>query len=195
MQPGRDGRPRRLFFAVRPPQPVVDAVTALTAPHRSGASPGLTWVRTENLHVTLLFMGSVSSESQEPLVALADQVAATTEVFAARTGTVGAFPNASEPRVAFLAIEESTGALAALHRALVQACGPIVTVRADPLRAHLTLARARPGAETALRTALRRLRATAPMAHPINEIELIESVSGAHGVAYRTVSIHPLGSR
>lgn len=194
MVPGASAPSRRLFFAVRPPEDVVAAVTEFLSPVIASDVSGVTWVRAENYHLTLLFLGPVPASLVETLGGLAARIARTTPAFEATLGTTGCFPNASRPKVAFLELLEPTGALQALHLALVQACRPFVALESRPFHAHLTLARAKRGSERALREAMQGLGSVAPLPYPVSRLELVESLPGAQGVTYRTLAANSLAS-
>jgi 2'-5' RNA ligase len=101
------------------------------------------WVRPENIHLTLRFMGEVSAELAAETAAALKPVARAHEPFMLKAGGVAGFPNRNRPRILCLEIEES-GALKELHEDIETALARIGIKReARPLRAHLTLCRFR----------------------------------------------------
>ncbi|MCW5943919.1 MAG: RNA 2',3'-cyclic phosphodiesterase [Fimbriimonadaceae bacterium] len=185
---------RRLFFAVRPPEPVLAHLANLIARHRA-SSPGPAWVRTENLHLTVLFVGIVPERLTGPLAKIGARVAASTPAFAATLGAPSGFPNPARPRVASVELLEPTGALSALHVALCSAARRFVLLDSRPLKAHVTIARAKAGGEPALRRVLAAVanEPAPPLPFPVSRLELLESRPRSSGPIYDTVAAFPLG--
>jgi 2'-5' RNA ligase len=102
------------------------------------------WVREENLHLTLKFLGDVPITKVE-LVAQATQSAAElVEPFELIVGGGGAFPTTGQPRVLWIGIEDSSGRLGLLHQQLEAACEEAGFAREQrPFHPHLTIARLR----------------------------------------------------
>lgn len=133
----------RLFFAVAVPpgaleacQQVIDAVR--TTPLGSDAR----WVRTENLHLTVRFLGDTEADVV-PDVALATlDAAATVAPFRIELSGAGAFPDGRHPRTIWLGVDEGNDGLILLNDALA---GPLDRLGWSPdpraRRPHLTVAR------------------------------------------------------
>lgn len=126
----------RLFTALELP----DALRQRLAMLQSGV-PGARWVRAENLHVTLRFIGEVDDHLAEDLDAELTRAAA--PGFDLRLAGVGHFGSARKPTSLWAGVERSD-ALRFLHdkidRALV-AAGRTADDR--KFRPHVTLARLR----------------------------------------------------
>jgi 2'-5' RNA ligase len=83
---------QRLFLALSLPEPVRNVIAALATPLH-----GIRWTPTEQLHVTLRFLGEIASEQTDVLI---DRLAAVrVEPFLLPTEDVGAFPPKRSPRV------------------------------------------------------------------------------------------------
>jgi 2'-5' RNA ligase len=129
----------RLFVALEIPAAVRDSLAALINEMRAVA-PKAKWVRPENLHVTLKFIGEATPEKLDTLgEALAGvRAAAPVEVWFRR---LGFFPNEKRARVLWAGVEASSN-LAQLagdvDRAVAAAGFPAKTREFTP---HLTLAR------------------------------------------------------
>ena len=99
------------------------------------------WVRPENLHVTLRFLGNIERRIVPDLAAAVREETAALAPFTAQVGEVRAFPSSKRPRVVVLEVG-SEAALAQLASAVergVQRAGFGAEER--PFRAHLTLGR------------------------------------------------------
>lgn len=145
--PGREapvsGQPVRGFVAVLLPDGVRARLAATAAELRARA-PGLTWVRADNLHLTLRFLGEIEPAALERVreaVAVAVTVVAP---FTVEVGGLGGFPSGRAPRVVWAGVVAGGEELGALHAALEAA----LVARGIPgedraFHAHVTLARAR----------------------------------------------------
>jgi RNA 2',3'-cyclic 3'-phosphodiesterase len=130
---------RRLFVAVEVPPGVVGALTHAIVPLRASAT-GLKWVRCEQYHLTLVFLGSVDEELVVPVrsaVAAGCQGVAAFRL--ALTGRVGTFR-----RTVLWAELEPSPQLASLAASVTAALRDVVVLPDGdrPFSAHLTLARA-----------------------------------------------------
>ena len=98
------------------------------------------WVRDDNLHVTVKFLGSVAEDALDALRArLRDALHATAPMAASVRG-LGAFPDLRRARVVWAGVEcAPLPALAALADGAAARIGVLPETR--PFRAHLTLGR------------------------------------------------------
>lgn len=166
---------QRLFFALWPDDRVRAQLAAALPPVVDGRP-----VRRDNLHLTLVFLGSVDKETQ----ACAEQAAssAVCPPFELAFDAGGYFPR---PQVVWIAPTQPPAALGMLVRALREAllpCGLDLDPR--PYRPHLTLAR-----KVRRRPALS---AITPIFWPVTEFSLVESRSQPEGVCYVPLRSWPL---
>ncbi len=78
----------------------------------------VSWVRPENFHITLKFLGEVHSDSVEALKILGAQVAASSQRFELTFDTVGAFPTVHRPRVLWIGTSSVPQEILSLHERL-----------------------------------------------------------------------------
>ena len=109
---------------------------------------GLSWVKPENLHVTLRFLGDLDD------AALARASASVAECLTgaiaprARLGPLSAFPNLMKPRVLWVGLSEGMAGVEEVARAVEEGLRHAGFGPPDrPFRAHVTLARVRPQAQ------------------------------------------------
>jgi 2'-5' RNA ligase len=140
----RDPETLRAFFAVEIGEEAHCEAEALARQLRSGpGGDAVRWVRAENYHVTLRFLGQVEVERLAPLTERVRLETRSLVPFPLRLARLRAFPSPRHPRVVTLELEprEPLAELAgAVERATV-ACGFAPEER--PFRAHLTLGRVR----------------------------------------------------
>jgi RNA 2',3'-cyclic 3'-phosphodiesterase len=133
----------RLFIAVAVPPGALDACRSVMEPVRTGPLGGSAhWVRTENLHLTVRFLGDTDPELIPDLALAVVDAAATVEPFALEVAGAGAFPDGRHPRTLWLGVTRGNEGLEALDAALAPQMARLGWV-VDPRRRrpHLTVAR------------------------------------------------------
>jgi len=106
------------------------------------------WVRTDLIHLTLVFLGEVAVEQLDALGAAVEGAVAGVSPLALRAAGAGQFPPRGRPRVIWIGFDEPTGALLALQKAVADATVPFAEkVETRPYRPHLTLGRVRTGGD------------------------------------------------
>ena len=137
------GQSVRGFVAVLLPDDVRARLAAAAAELRARA-PGLAWVRAENLHVTLRFLGEVEPVTLERVREAMAVAAASVPPFTVAFGGLGGFPPRRAPRVVWAGATGDLGKLAGLAAAIERAAEQIGVPRElRPFVAHVTLGRIR----------------------------------------------------
>ena len=133
----------RIFVAVFPPAAVQAAVHAAAERLRRPAD-GVSWVKRENLHYTLRFLGELGEDGARRVKEAADEAARAGGAFEAVIGALGAFPTARRARVLWAGMTAGAEPLLTAARALDAALGRRGFDRPDhPFSAHLTIGRVR----------------------------------------------------
>lgn len=172
----------RAFLALALPDEARSEIGALVRPVAT-AHPAARWVRPENLHLTVEFLGGIDDATFEALDLRLEPVAAGVAPAELALSGAGAFP-AGRPRVLWIGLVEGAAWFARLTegvRAAVRAVGLEPDRR--PPRAHVTLARQeRPdrAALAALRDAFDERR----FAWTSDRLTLFSSVLGRGGPTY-----------
>jgi 2'-5' RNA ligase len=181
----------RTFVAVLLPdeirQRLAQEVDALR-PHASGVA----WVAAENLHVTVKFLGGVE-EARLTDAAAALKRAATVPVFEVEIRGLGAFPNASRPRVLWAGAPGSP-AFTRLAEGVDQA---LVALGFAPegrgFTPHITLGRVRePRRDVALTEAIEAAAARSFGALQVERVSLMRSDLSPRGARHTELSAVPL---
>lgn len=154
------------------------------------SAPAAAWVRPENFHVTLAFIGDVD-RGVVPAASEALRVASAGRSVELRLGPIGAFPSRDEARVIFLAIDDPRGALAAMQASLIEGLASLgVASDGRPYVPHLTIARC--GAPTSLTRWCNALgSADLGPCHGVESV-LYESAGRATGRVYRALARYEL---
>ncbi|TMQ69753.1 MAG: RNA 2',3'-cyclic phosphodiesterase [Candidatus Eisenbacteria bacterium] len=133
----------RIFLAVFP-SPGAQGVAAAAIERLRRPGDGVSWVKRENLHYTLRFMGELGASGLKRVVAAAREGVADHRRFEAALGSAGAFPDAARARVLWLGLSVGGEALVALARSVEEALRRRGFERADhAFTAHLTIGRVR----------------------------------------------------
>ena len=144
---------------------------------------GVAWVRPENLHLTLRFLGAAEDAQIAALRQGLTALAARHEGFTAAIRQSGCFPNRRRPKLIWAGVADADGRLGALQRdveAMVCAAGWLPEERA--FRPHVTLGRVRPG----VRPPSSKWSGDLPRLQvPVAAVELIESILKPTGAVHR----------
>jgi RNA 2',3'-cyclic 3'-phosphodiesterase len=184
----------RLFFAVELPR----ALKARVGEHIKrlrDAFPHVraSWEKPEKIHITLKFIGEVEASRVEELSRAAERAAATVEPFELTITAPGAFPPHGPPRVLWLGVEDPSGQLSKLQRALEDEASRAGFPREPrPFKPHLTLARVRAPQGARELAAAHRETPFEPQSFNVSELFLMRSELGPGGSRYTRVSNYSL---
>ncbi len=157
-------------------------------------APAVGWVRPENLHLTLKFLGHVSPETLARVEAgLAEAVADQNPLALAFAG-LGAFPSIERPRVVWAGVVEGDEALVTLQaRIEVTLAGQEIPREERPFHPHLTLGRVREPRQARPLVSALRTREKVPFgSQKVSAIHLMRSDLHPHGARYTIVRAFPL---
>ena len=178
----------RAFVAVFPPPGVRKAL--IGAARELPVVGEVRWVRPENVHLTLKFLGDVSKDDLLGRVTEAlEPVCGRHEPFEAEPSGFGAFPSARRARILWAGIGEGSEPLRALAKDVEASLEPLGFGREDrAYMPHLTLgrARSRPVVLEAVETP-----STVP-GFTVRHMELVQSVLGGAGATYSTLATYVL---
>jgi RNA 2',3'-cyclic 3'-phosphodiesterase len=180
----------RLFVAIEIANEVRDSLSVLLKDWR-GISPKVKWVRAENLHVTLKFLGSTDPQKLEQIETALKTVRSSEPVTLDFRG-LGFFPNEKRPRVLWGGMEASANLrplAESIDRGLHQVGFPL---EERPFTPHLTLARFDPpGLPTALASAVEHHSSDSFGKVIACAFHLIESKLKSTGAEYTTILSFP----
>lgn len=183
----------RTFIAVEPPGSLREEIGRLTARHFESRLPGFRWVKPENIHLTLRFLGEIDPAGLDSLTQAVCSAAAKSTPFELTVDSLGFFGSNQKPRVVWLSLGVSPqlSALAAEVEGAVVKSG---FGRADkPFRAHLTLARMkRPPASPPDWEGVRSILPSSWPGWNVSHVEIIKSTLTPSGPVYQTLARCPL---
>ncbi len=131
----------RSFIAIELSLPVKTKIEDIQRKLKSSASD-VRWVRTESIHLTLKFLGTIEEEQIPEITGSIEQCCTASVPFALTVHTLGVFPSEKNPRVIWIGAEDSTGTLARLQQGLEKKLSTIgCKEEKRPFSPHLTLGR------------------------------------------------------
>jgi 2'-5' RNA ligase len=185
-------RPIRSFVAVLLPDAVRARLAAAVADLRARA-PEVAWVRSDNLHLTLRFLGEVPPAVLARIGEAVTVATAGIAPFTVQVGGLGGFPPEHAPRVVWAGVMAGGAELVALHAALeAQLVARGVPGEGRTFHPHVTLGRARdPRGAGRLAGALR----AGPVFGEVRvgALHLMRSELGPGGARYSVLAEAPLG--
>jgi len=152
------------------------------------------WVRPENLHVTLKFIGHFPGERVDDVARALEKIASRPQIALEIRG-IGLFPNDRRPAVVWAGVQ-APPELAALAAQIDEALAPCGIARdTRPFLPHLTLARLKePGLSGALRTLAANSKDRVFGEEIAAEIQLMESKTKSTGAEYTTLHSFPFAA-
>jgi 2'-5' RNA ligase len=188
-----EAKPLRLFIAVDPSPQAIRAIDQAMEAWRDRFPRGR-WVKPENWHVTLKFLGRTWPRLVGSVHEACREAAAAIRPFTLSLGGLGAFPRASRARVLWLALEDDEGSLPALAKALDAALEKDFPPEKRGFTAHLTVARFDP--PTDLSEAAPEMEAFRVEARPfrVSKLLLYQSHLSPRGARYEVLEAFPLGA-
>ncbi|MFN8587923.1 MAG: RNA 2',3'-cyclic phosphodiesterase [Candidatus Eisenbacteria bacterium] len=177
----------RLFFAVfPPPEAQVAAARASDALRATRGGNSVSWVRRDNLHFTLRFLGEQDDAGFAAAESALRDAARSQAACSLALGGLGAFPNAKRARVLWAGLTSGEAELRKLSKALESALGKHGFAPSDhDFEPHLTLGRVRTPADWSERLA----KTPAPTARfRVDKLLLVQSVLAPGGSKYDVVA-------
>jgi len=169
----------RLFTAVTLGT-AIEASTAARIQHLRALAPRARWVKTERLHLTLVFLGDVDEARLPALREALTPVGARHAPFLLSVAGGGAFGAPEHPRVLWADVRGATEALKALQADTARVLQPLgFEPEHREYTAHLTLARSRaPRGDAALASCVQALSETTLGEGRVDRLVLFESRGG-----------------
>lgn len=184
----------RLFIAIVPPLVVRERLAHLREQLRVLGADAK-WVETENIHLTMRFLGEVESARASHISRALAEAASRHSAFPVRVQGSGVFPNRRRPRVVWVGLEGDLDALRALQVDIEAGLVPLgFAPEARGFSPHVTLGRLR--SETGARALVERLDALRGEVYgqfTVDRVVLMESKLSSRGPTYHHVHDAALG--
>lgn len=183
----------RAFIAIKPSDRLIAKLRAIETTLNTGSIKGA-WVRPENVHLTLKFLGSINETQVETLEAAMKLAASSVRPFTLSAHGLGAFPTMKAPRIIWIGIVKND-TLNHLYGSIEEELSRIgFEKERRAFHPHLTLCRVRSTAGSIdLTKTAEGFHADAPIAFPVESIGLYKSVLTPKGALYTLVREAQLG--
>jgi RNA 2',3'-cyclic 3'-phosphodiesterase len=152
------------------------------------------WVPPHHLHLTLQFLGDITTAQLTEAIDAARTAARPAAPFPITLGGLGAYPSLAAPRVVWVGVTEGRNPLTALAESLAGALGNRrFTVDPRPFSPHLTLARVRgTGRPPDLRREREVFEHVIVGRQPVAEVIVVKSVLGPSEPTHTIMATVPL---
>lgn len=178
-------RPLRIFVAIFPPTEIQE--TLLNTARGIVIEGNVRWVRPENAHLTLKFLGDIEKEALQDVHTALGEVARRHTPFSVQFSGLGAFPSHERGRVLWAGVDRGSPELTSLARGIQDSFETLGFEREGrAYKPHATLGRAR-GRPV-------KLPDNAEIHSPeftARGLDLVESVLGEKGATYEKLESYP----
>ncbi len=183
----------RSFIAVELPVELKQALSRLQAKMKSASAAPVKWVEPDNIHLTLKFLGDVSTEITGRITAALEDAARGTHPFDIGVSGLGAFPGLKRARVVWVGLTGELEKLEQLQKRIEAGLEPLgFPPEGRPFSPHLTIARVRDYARPDDRLALGELIGGTSLEQEykvgVNTVHLIKSQLTREGPIYSKIS-------
>jgi 2'-5' RNA ligase len=176
----------RLFVAMDIPEGIKEVISSALGGCRDRME-GVRWVKPENIHLTVKFIGDYPEEKLGRLVEEIRKAALRSPKVSALLGGCGAFPSQSKARVIWVDMRKGGEEAAIVARKVDSRLGKIGVKREKrPFRGHLTLGRLKRPKDCSdlLGRIEENLQELAEMPFAIEEVVLFRSILSSKGPTY-----------
>ncbi len=179
----------RLFYCLELLPGVRESLYRVGEPLRR-VEARVAWVRAENLHVTMRFLGEVEPEKLEQLRTVGAECAQRASPFELCFNQIGAFPNWERPRVLWVGCRSPSEMVFRLQRDLETALQARGFAPEDRFTPHLTLGRNKDDSTAALKRLAESAQKIKLFEYctKISVLTLMESRLASQGAIYTPVS-------
>jgi 2'-5' RNA ligase len=134
----------RSFIAVELPLELKQALSRLQAKLKSSSAAPVKWVEPDNIHLTLKFLGDISTEITGRITAVLENASRGTSPFEIGVSGIGVFPGLKRVRIVWVGLTGELEKLEQLQKRIEAGLEPLgIPPEGRPFTPHLTIARVR----------------------------------------------------
>jgi 2'-5' RNA ligase len=183
----------RSFIAIELPDELKQAITRLQEQLQSGSQAPVKWVDPYSIHLTLKFLGNISTDSVDKITVALEEAVRGMLPFHLEVKGLGAFPSLKQARVVWVGVTGEIDRLKQLQQRIESGLTPLGFVpESRPFTPHLTLARLRDRATPDERQSLGQLIASTSLATAytidVDTVHLMRSQLTREGAIYSRIS-------
>ena len=184
----------RSFIAIGLPDELKLKLSGLQAQLKTGELPRVKWVGPNGIHLTLKFLGDVSVNRLEDIIAAMEVAARQIAPFHLEVGELGVFPNLRRVQIVWVGMSGETDKLSQLHQRIETNLVPLgFAAESRPFTPHLTLGRVRDQATPVERQRFGHMVASttfgASFTLEVNSISLMKSQLTREGAIYSRIGL------
>ncbi len=186
----------RAFIAIELPPHVIESIGRLQERLKS-SDFRISWVRPENIHLTLKFLGDIDSDRVQEIGKLMTRALSRQEPLEIFASGLGVFPGVRSPRVIWVGIDGQVQGIAAIQASIDQyLAGAGFAKEKRAFTGHLTLGRVKgPIAGRLLEAAMRSLEDFKTQGFRVDHVSLFKSQLTPQGAIYSRLISVPLENR
>lgn len=133
----------RTFIAIDVSDQIREALGRVEA-HLKYAGADVKWVKPENIHLTLKFLGEIDEKKAGAVKSALDSIACSTRSFELTIKDIGAFPKIDHPRVIWVGLDKGAAETVTIAAKVDEAMGRLGFAKEErPFSPHLTIGRVR----------------------------------------------------
>jgi 2'-5' RNA ligase len=134
----------RAFIAVELPKDLKKELAALEMLLKNNGPSVVKWVDPDSIHITLKFLGEISTDKVEKLIQAMDEAVKGTAPFQLEVRKLGAFPAPDRPQVIWVGVKGEVDKITRLQQSIEASCERLGFSRENrAFTPHLTLGRVR----------------------------------------------------
>lgn len=184
----------RTFICIDLPSNLKSRLENLTVELQKSSKSKIGWVKPNNMHLTLRFLGDIAKEQISIVQGCVERSCEGISSFTVTASELGVFPNLRHPRVFWVGIKDFTAYLLPLQKKLEQELVKAGFDKADKaFSPHLTIGRVREGNPQEVITKLGQIKFT-PENILVKELIVMQSELKTGGSVYTKLAIVPLHS-
>ena len=173
----------RLFIAVEVPEDVKNHILSVEEQLKNKEDK-IKWVKKENLHLTLKFLGEVSEQKTDNIMEALKEIEF--EKFEANLSELGAFPSMTYIRVLWVGLEPHEK-INLLQKQVEEKLQPLSFKKDDRFHPHLTIARVKFIKHKQQFVENLKQIQVEKLTFPVDKIRLIKSTLTKHGPIYEVL--------
>ncbi len=176
----------RAFIAIPVDENVRDLASSIVK-NLATAGADVKWVEPENLHLTLKFLGNISTDMLDQISSVIQEAVAGINQFEVTVDGIGAFPGGKKPlRVIWLGVSDKSGLMEKISLGIEEGCKNLGFKSEERgFKPHLTIGRVRQGSQnlSKLRSAISSVEFN-PLKLSIDRVNLMRSELSPRGPTY-----------
>ena len=187
----------RSFLAFDLP-PEIRKIMARVSEELRKSSLDVRWVKVENIHLTVVFMGNINEKDITPIGDLVQEVCLSSDPFDVSLKELGSFPNPRNPRVLWIGLDGDLERMALFRDALQKRLKPFgIKEEKRRFKPHLTLGRFRKykRGDPQLNNVISRYQDLTDSVFSLNELSMFRSDLKPGGAEYTQLKAWPLSGK